>query len=221
MLYDILYEQAMAGGWVLIPIFLTGAVGFWLLADNVLFAGRDFYRKGYTDFLLEFQEHLQQDDLQEARKHLKERPGLLTTLLSDALLHLDWNENQLRNYMAERMMRTIFRMDRGMHFVGVLAATAPLLGLLGTVTGMVLTFEIITQFGNSNPVLMADGISEALITTQSGLLIAFPLVLLKHRMEDRTTYLKKRFELGAMIILNHFYSTQSASMPQEDTNGSV
>jgi len=68
---------------------------------------------------------------------------------------------------------------------GVMAKAAPLLGLLGTVTGMVRTFDVITLYGNQNPVLMADGISEALITTQSGLIIAFPLLLLNNRMVEK------------------------------------
>ncbi|GHV14787.1 hypothetical protein AGMMS49938_11530 [Fibrobacterales bacterium] len=76
---------------------------------------------------------------------------------------------------------------KALRMAGVMAKVAPLLGLLGTVTGMVQTFKIITIYGNQNPVLMADGISEALITTQSGLIIAFPIMLLSQRLSDKTT----------------------------------
>ena len=58
------------------------------------------------------------------------------------------------------------------------AATAPLLGLLGTVTGMIQTFQMITLFGAGDPKMMASGISEALVTTMLGLLTAIPLVLM-------------------------------------------
>jgi len=61
--------------------------------------------------------------------------------------------------------------------IAALATIAPLLGLLGTVMGMVHTFETIQRFGFGNPALLADGISEALLTTQAGLLVAFPLLL--------------------------------------------
>ncbi|MCL2102216.1 MAG: MotA/TolQ/ExbB proton channel family protein [Fibromonadales bacterium] len=74
---------------------------------------------------------------------------------------------------------------KALHMAGIMAKIAPLLGLLGTVTGMVKTFEVITIYGNQNPVLMADGISEALITTQSGLVIAFPLLLLNNRLAGK------------------------------------
>jgi len=85
-----------------------------------------------------------------------------------------------------------------------MAAAAPLLGLLGTVTGMVSTFNVITLYGNQNPVLMADGISEALISTQSGLLVAFPLTLLKQRLDERIDTLRQNMELGATVIENYY-----------------
>lgn len=59
----------------------------------------------------------------------------------------------------------------------LLAALAPMLGLLGTVTGMIETFQVITQFGNGDPKVMAGGISMALVTTVEGLIAAIPLLL--------------------------------------------
>jgi flagellar motor component MotA len=69
--------------------------------------------------------------------------------------------------------------------IATCAAVAPMLGLLGTVMGMVHTFETIERFGFGNPVLMADGISEALLTTQAGLIVAFPLLF-------ANAYIKRR-----------------------------
>src|SRR5688572_33182841 len=62
--------------------------------------------------------------------------------------------------------------------VKVVSVAAPLLGLLGTVTGMIATFQAITLFGTGDPKLMAGGISEALVTTMIGLFVAIPLVML-------------------------------------------
>lgn len=202
MLFDMLYEQAMAGGWVLIPIFLTGAAGFYLLGWNVRRLGRDFLRYDYSEYMEKFEELLNQGQVEEAKSHLRSRRGMVPYSLLPGLEHDDWSDNQLRNYYTERLMRLMNNMDRGIHMATVLAGTAPLLGLLGTVTGMVNTFEIITLYGNSNPVLMADGISEALITTQSGLVIAFPLVLMIHRIEERIEWIKKQMEVGVTLILN-------------------
>lgn len=76
----------------------------------------------------------------------------------------------------EAILQELPRIERGQSFVKLLAAVAPLLGLLGTVIGMIATFQSITLFGTSDPKLMAGGISQALITTVLGLVVAIPLL---------------------------------------------
>ncbi|MBP5188495.1 MAG: MotA/TolQ/ExbB proton channel family protein [Fibrobacterales bacterium] len=78
--------------------------------------------------------------------------------------------------------------------VARLAAAAPLLGLLGTVTGMRESFRTIMVHGFGNPVLLADGISEALLTTQAGLVVAFPLVLLSAFLRNRAKLADREME---------------------------
>lgn len=68
-------------------------------------------------------------------------------------------------------------LEKGLSMLKLLAALAPMLGLLGTVTGMIETFQVITQFGNGDPTVMAGGISMALVTTVLGLIAAMPLLL--------------------------------------------
>ena len=141
-----------------------------------------------------------------ALERLQKRGGFLSRELSSAMEIAQKNYDEFRDYMQVRMMKSVRYMEQGNHMIMVMAAAAPLLGLLGTVTGMVSTFEVITLYGNQNPVLMADGISEALISTQSGLLIAFPLTLLKQRLDERIENLKQEMELGATVIDNYFVS---------------
>ena len=68
----------------------------------------------------------------------------------------------------------------------MLAAVAPLLGLLGTVIGMIETFQAITLFGTGDPKLMADGISQALVTTMLGLITAVPLLFVHNQLDTRS-----------------------------------
>ena len=138
-----------------------------------------------------------------AIKRLRKRGGLLGRELCNAVEIAAKNPDSFRDYMQVRMMKTVRYMEQGTHIVSVMASAAPLLGLLGTVTGMVSTFEVITLYGNQNPVLMADGISEALISTQGGLLVAFPLTLLKQRLDERIEILRQNMELGATVIENY------------------
>ena len=101
-------------------------------------------------------------------RRLKDSVGELQQTSADVLtMRLD-----------EQMAEESALLYRGLGTVAVLAAVSPLLGLLGTVTGMIETFNSITLFGTGDPKLMSGGISQALITTQLGLSVAIPLVLL-------------------------------------------
>lgn len=80
--------------------------------------------------------------------------------------------------MAEGVMRETPSLESGLTLLKIIAAVAPLMGLLGTVTGMIITFQAITIFGAGDPKAMAGGISSALVTTVLGLLVAIPTVLL-------------------------------------------
>jgi len=78
----------------------------------------------------------------------------------------------------EAILRETPRLEFGLNFLKLAAGVAPLLGLLGTVTGMIRTFTQITLFGTGDPKIMAGGISEALVTTVSGLIAAIPLLFI-------------------------------------------
>lgn len=92
--------------------------------------------------------------------------------------------------LDETVMDIIAVLERHLALIGVLAAVAPLLGLLGTVTGMMATFDIISTFGTGNARAMAGGISEALVTTQTGLLVAIPGLYMHGFLVKRAEKLK-------------------------------
>lgn len=203
-LVDELYLTSEAGGEVMVPIILVGMLGFYYLFSGYLRVGPDLFRRNFPQLFSEFRNALKTSDMREARKVLKRYPGFVSNQLRDVLRKAEHSDGQgLAEMLHVKLLESMQTLDKGMHIAGVLAATAPLLGLLGTVTGMEATFQVITLYGNQNPVLMADGISEALITTQSGLIIAFPLVLLRQRLEERVERIKQHMELGATIILNY------------------
>ncbi len=84
----------------------------------------------------------------------------------------------LQMRLDDAVLQELPRLESGLNIVKVLAAVAPLMGLLGTVIGMIVTFQAITLFGTGDPKLMAGGISQALVTTVLGLIAAIPLLLL-------------------------------------------
>lgn len=198
-----------AGGVVMLPILLCGAVGFYHLYSSWLRIGKDSFRTDVHEVVDYLRSDLngevsdKRDPAARAMLALKVTRGIVARELRFALNVAINTPAEYHHYMQVRMIKTVRYMQQGTHIVSVMAAAAPLLGLLGTVTGMVSTFEVITLYGNQNPVLMADGISEALISTQSGLLIAFPLTLLKQRLDERIEYLIQQMQLGATVIENY------------------
>ncbi len=95
-------------------------------------------------------------------------------------------EDTLELKLSEAILKEIPRLVRGISFIKIISVVSPLLGLLGTVTGMINTFQAITLFGTGDPKLMAGGISTALVTTVLGLIVAIPTVMLYTWLNTRS-----------------------------------
>jgi biopolymer transport protein ExbB len=96
------------------------------------------------------------------------------------------------------------RLDRFSSAIMVIAAVSPLLGLLGTVTGMIATFDIITEFGTGDPKLLSGGISIALVTTELGLIVAIPMLLLGNMLSAWAEKIKDGMEHSALHLINEY-----------------
>ncbi|WNK21479.1 MotA/TolQ/ExbB proton channel family protein [Halomonas piscis] len=111
--------------------------------------------------------------------------------------------------LDEAVLAELPRLERGQPLVKLLAAIAPLLGLLGTVTGMIVTFQAITVFGTGDPQLMAGGISQALVTTVLGLVTAVPLLFAQTALSSRSRALIQLIEGQASAALATHLEAQS------------
>jgi len=205
-----IWNTFVAGGVVMTPILLTGVIGFYYLYSSWFRIGTDFFKNDLSKNVERMRVLLEKGDVDQAEQFLKSNMGIVARELFLALKKGKENSAGFQDYISIRLLQTSRYIEQGTHVISMMAAAAPLLGLLGTVTGMVATFDVITLYGNQNPVLMADGISEALITTQSGLLIAFPLTLLKQRLDERIDMIRDQIELGATIIFNFIEKRQEA-----------
>jgi len=104
---------------------------------------------------------------------------------------------------AENIKKTALEIDKDLNIIAVLTAIAPLLGLLGTVTGMIKTFDFITISGAGDAARFASGIKEALFTTEFGLVIAIPCYFFSRRLNSKSYKLKQklnRLELGILQV---------------------
>ena len=107
--------------------------------------------------------------------------------------------------MEEEIVKKTSQLKKGIGLIKLLSSIAPLLGLLGTVTGMIVTFQSITLFGTGDPKLMAGGISQALVTTVLGLVAAIPLVLIHSFLFGKANNLTRIFEEQILGMLSRKY----------------
>ncbi|MCP4595283.1 MotA/TolQ/ExbB proton channel family protein [Neptuniibacter sp.] len=120
-----------------------------------------------------------------------------------AVSHSGLGLDQLELKVDEVILKELPKIERGQSIIKLLAAVAPLLGLLGTVVGMIATFQSITLFGTSDPKLMAGGISQALMTTVLGLVVAIPLLFCHSYLaakSRRITQLLQEKSLGLLSV---------------------
>ncbi len=171
------------GSIVMFPLVAVSMVMWTLIINRLLFFHR-IYRK-----------NMPRDRAGEFVKNNEMPPphiykGAVSLLVTRFLKNRTHNPRVDLYILDETVMEIVTVLDRHLAFIGILAAVAPLLGLLGTVTGMMATFDIISMFGTGNARAMAGGISEALVTTQTGLVVAIPGLYMHGFLVKRAEKLK-------------------------------
>ncbi len=138
----------------------------------------------------------------EALEAVKNFDGSTARVIKSLLRNIGKERNHVEDIVMESILNESSQIDRFGSFVLVIAAVAPLLGLLGTVTGMIETFDVITEFGTGDPKLLSGGISAALVTTMLGLIVAIPLLLLGNLLSGWAQNIKDSMEQSALHIVN-------------------
>jgi biopolymer transport protein ExbB len=116
----------------------------------------------------------------------RETPGPVAAVLTEGLRHQGLEKELLEEHISLRGAAELKRLNQRLHVLDLVGRLAPLMGLLGTVLGMVAAFrQVAAAKGSVDPSLLAGGIWEALITTVAGLCVAIPAMVLHHFFEDR------------------------------------
>ena len=114
----------------------------------------------------------------------------------------EWiSTNQLNHQRIEELRHVVHELERYLNTLGTIAAISPLLGLLGTVTGMIRTFSALTANTAGDPSALAGGISEALITTAAGLMVAIPALIAYRYLRGRVDALVVQMEKDAIGLV--------------------
>lgn len=163
-----------SGGLFVWPIFLVGVLGMALLAERAWFFISDRMPEAVLRRALGA---LARGNLPLVRELVEGRSDARARVLRRAVEVAEQPADAREAAMESALLEVEPLLQRSLSIIAACAAIAPLLGLLGTVTGMITTFDVITLYGTGNPRLLSGGISVALVTTQLGLVVAVPLLL--------------------------------------------
>ncbi len=183
--------------WVIVGL---GMLGLLLVIARAFILAR---AGSNTSKLLETVSALVDDgQVERARQACTSARGSASRVLGNTLEHIGEQREELEDVVSESILHEMPTLERFGSTILVFAAVAPLLGLLGTVTGMISTFDIITEFGTGDPKLLSGGISEALVTTQLGLIVAIPLLLVGNLLKGWSNNIMTQLERGALRVMN-------------------
>lgn len=142
------------------------------------------------------------NDHAKAAKEIKKIKGPTGAMLAVGIEHIDEPKDLVEEVMYEEMLTTRIKVNKLTPVLAICASTAPLMGLLGTVTGIINTFKLITVFGSGDVKTLSGGISEALITTELGLVVAISALVLCAFLTRKSKSITDNMEQVAILFMN-------------------
>jgi biopolymer transport protein ExbB len=200
-----LWEHIRKGGPVMVPILLLAAAA--LLVALYKWYGLARIRTPSPVQIRELLSAVAQHDRPAATEAAVRIGGPAGEMLSAGVEHLKEPRELVEEVMYEKILAARLKMQSLLPFVAISASSAPLLGLLGTVTGIINTFKLITVFGSGDVKTLSGGISEALITTEFGLIVAIPSLLLHAFLSRKARSVTDEMEKAAVGLINQISKT--------------
>jgi biopolymer transport protein ExbB len=185
------YLYLLQGGWIMIPLVLSSVI-MWALILERFYTFRSMSR---DDITMERAIKAVQDGSEPVKGD-----GLRARLVRSFLILRAGQPDLDRQILRQSAMKIRPELSKFLAVIAVLAAIAPLLGLLGTVLGMIETFDVIALFGTGNAKAMAGGISIALVTTQTGLLVAIPGLFLSGMLSRKARQLTQHLDEMTFVL---------------------
>ena len=203
-----MWEMILAGRYMMIPITLASLVGLAVIIERI------FVLRHSHVVLPEIAEAVEtlsaSQDLKVAYAICERRPGPFSNIVIAGLDHADTNWTIIRDVLQETGRQEATRLTRRLGVLETVAAVSPLLGLLGTVLGMIRVFATISAAGLGNPETLSAGISEAMVTTAAGLIIGIPALVAYNWLNGRAERIIFDLEFYSSKVLDTLRRRQVA-----------
>ena len=199
-------EIVKAGGWVMLPILLCSVVATAIVAERFWTLRRR--RIAPDNLVVQIWNLARSGQLGEDRLRGLRKSSPLGRILAAGLANMNHSRELMKESIEDVGRHVVHDLERYLNTLGTIAAITPLLGLLGTVLGMIRVFTVITTEGVGNPGVLAGGIAEALITTAAGLIVAIPSLLFYRYFRGRVDELVVTMEQEAIKLVEALHGGQ-------------
>lgn len=194
-----MFELIKAGGWLMLPIIVCSILAFAIVIERFWSLQRK--RVAPANLVTDIWQLASRGQLDAGRLADLRAGSPLGRVLAAGLVNLDKDRQVMKESIEDTGRHVVSELERYLNALGTIAAITPLLGLLGTVIGMIKVFTAITTVGTGNAAALAGGISEALITTAAGLSVAIPALLFYRHFRARVDELVITMEQQALKMV--------------------
>jgi biopolymer transport protein ExbB len=208
------FELVTAGGWLMVPIIACSIIAFAIIAERLwtLRIKRVIPRQ----LVAQVWDQAKDRKLDVARLQELRTGSPLGRILAAGLMNRNASREVMKEAIEDTGRHVVHELERYLNTLGTIAAVSPLLGLLGTVIGMIQVFSAITTQGVGNPSALAGGISQALITTAAGMSVAIPALMAYRYFRGKVNMLVIRMEQQALRMVEVLAGQRSRDNVMED-----
>ena len=202
-MYTVLVDFFQKGGAFMYPILLVFAIGVAIAIERYMYL--TYARRNNRKALVKLMPVLESGDFQQAYSMTSQYKSTVSQMLSQGLARLRTasNRDDIEMAMEETMMETIPRLEKRTHYLAMFANIATLLGLLGTIIGLIKAFTAVAQVDPSMKAeILSSSISVAMNTTAFGLIVAIPLIFIYTVMQTKTTEVVDSLEMATVKFAN-------------------
>jgi biopolymer transport protein ExbB len=192
-------ELFKAGGWLMLPLFVCSVIAIGIIAER--FWSLQGKHISPPELVTQIWQWLRFQQVDESRIRALQASSPLGRILAAGLINREYSREITKESIEDVGRHVTVSLEKNLNTLGTIAAITPLLGLLGTVIGMIKVFAVITTEGVGNPETLAGGISEALITTATGLVVAIPSLIFYRYFRGKINRLVVDMEQQAMKLI--------------------
>ncbi|HEY0634331.1 MAG TPA: MotA/TolQ/ExbB proton channel family protein [Gammaproteobacteria bacterium] len=203
-----MFEIVVTGGWVMVPIILSSVLALAIVVERFWTLRQE--RIAPSGLVTRVWQMHRNRELDEQRLKAIYSDSPLGRILAAGLVNMHHSREVMKESIEDVGRQVVHELGRFLNTLGTIAAISPLLGLFGTVLGMIKVFNAITVAGIGNPTVLAGGISEALITTVGGLSVAIPSLIFYRFFRGRVDELVLRMEEQALKLVEIIHGEREA-----------